>query len=48
MGTAIVAGVLLIVVYLIVRKMVKAKKAGKSIHCSCGCDGCGAHCHDKK
>ncbi len=44
MATAIVGGVLVIIVGLIVAKMVKDKKSGKS-SCSCGgdcghCDGC--------
>ena len=45
MGTAIVALALLSVVALIIRKMIKDKKQGKSIQCSCDCKHCGGHCH---
>ncbi len=38
-GTAAVAAVLLAVILLIVIRMVKNKRAGKS-SCSCGCGGC--------
>lgn len=43
MGTLIVGAILLIVVGLIVRKMIKDKKAGKSLQCGCNC----AECHGK-
>ncbi len=45
MGTAIVGGALLIVLSLIIRKLVKDKKQGKSIQCGCDCRRCGGHCH---
>lgn len=45
MGTAIVGGALLIVLSLIIRKLVKDKKQGKSIQCGCDCRQCGGHCH---
>ena len=45
MGTVIVGIALLVIVSLIVRKMIKDKKQGKSIHCGCDCKHCGGHCH---
>ena len=45
MGTAIVGLALLAIVSLIVRKMIKDKKHGKSIQCGCDCKHCGGHCH---
>ena len=45
MGTAIVALALLSVVALIIRKMIKDEKQGKSIQCGCDCKHCGGHCH---
>ena len=45
MGTAIVALALLSVVALIIRKMIKDKKQGKSIQGGCECKHCGGHCH---
>ena len=45
MGTAIVALALLSVVALIIRKMIKDKKQGKSIQCGCDCKHGGGHCH---
>ena len=47
MGTAIVGLALLAIVSLIVRKMIKDKKQGKSIQCGCDCKHCGGHCHYK-
>jgi len=38
-GDILVLGVLAAVVGLIIFKMVRDKKAGKS-HCGCGCEGC--------
>lgn len=45
MGTCIVGAILVIIVGLIIRNMIKAKKAGKSIQCGCDCKDCGGHCH---
>ncbi|MBE6052281.1 MAG: FeoB-associated Cys-rich membrane protein [Clostridium sp.] len=45
MGTAVVLGVLLVVVGFIVKGMIKDKKSGKSIQCGCDCKHCGGHCH---
>jgi hypothetical protein len=45
MGTFIVGVILLAVVALIIRSMVKDKKAGKSIQCGGDCKHCGGHCH---
>ena len=45
MGTVIVGIALLVIVSLIVRKMIKDKKQGKSIQCGCDCKQCGARCH---
>ena len=45
MGTIIVLIVLAIIVALIIRSMVKDKKAGKSLQCGGDCSKCGGHCH---
>ncbi|MEF9946537.1 MAG: FeoB-associated Cys-rich membrane protein [Lachnospiraceae bacterium] len=45
MGTIIVGTVVAGVIVLIVRKMIKDKKAGKSIQCGGDCKNCGGHCH---
>lgn len=44
-GTAIVGFILVIIVYLIVRKMLKDKQNGKSIQCGGNCQGCNGGCH---
>ncbi len=48
-GTIIVLAVLLAVLFLIVRKMKKDKKEGKT-SCGCGCEGCALKdkCHTNK
>lgn len=48
----LVGAMLLLAVYAIIRKMIKDKKAGKSVGCSCGC-GCkdcalSEHCNSNK
>ena len=45
MGTIIVLIVLAIIVALIIRSMVKDKKAGKSLQCGGDCSKWGGHCH---
>jgi competence protein ComGC len=45
MGTVIVLLILAVIVALIVRSMVRDKKAGKSIQCGGDCKNCGGHCH---
>ena len=45
MGTIIVLIVLAIKIALIIRSMVKDKKAGKSLQCGGDCSKCGGHCH---
>ena len=45
MGTAIVLLVLTGVVGLVIRSMVKDKKAGKSLQCGQNCKNSGGHCH---
>lgn len=45
MGTSIVGAALFIVVYCIVRKMLKDKKKGISLQCGCDCSKCGGGCH---
>ena len=45
MGTVIVGVVVVGVVGLIVRSMVKDKKAVKSLQCGGDCKHCGGHCH---
>lgn len=44
-GTIIVAGILVVIVGLIIRKMVLDKKSGKSIQCGGDCSSCGRNCH---
>lgn len=44
MGTLITGGVLAGVVALVIRSMVRAKKAGKSLQCGCDCKSCNRHC----
>ena len=44
MGTVVVLAILAGVVALIVRKMIKDKKNGKSIQCGGDCGHCGGHC----
>lgn len=45
MGTIIVLIVLAIIIALIIRSMVKDRKAGKSLQCGGDCSKCGGHCH---
>ena len=45
MGTIIVLIVLAIIIALIIRSMVKDKKAGNSLQCGGDCSKCGGHCH---
>lgn len=45
MGTALVLLILAVVVGIIIRSMVKDKKAGKSLHCGGDCKHCGGGCH---
>ena len=45
MGTVIVGIVVVAVVALIIRSMVKDKKAGKSLQCGVNCKNCDGHCH---
>ena len=45
MGTVIVGTVVVAVVALIIRSMVKDKKAGKSLQCGVNRKHCDGHCH---
>jgi hypothetical protein len=45
MGTIIVGGILILIVALIIRSMIRQKKAGKSLHCGDDCKHCGGCCH---
>lgn len=47
MGTAIVLLVLMVVIGLVIRSMVKDKKAGKSLQCGQNCKHCSGHCHEQ-
>ena len=47
MGTVVVFLALVCVVGLVIRSMVKDKKAGKSLQCGQDCKHCGGHCHGK-
>ncbi|MDE7061711.1 MAG: FeoB-associated Cys-rich membrane protein [Lachnospiraceae bacterium] len=44
MGTVIVAAGLACIVALVIRSMVKDKKAGKSLQCGGCCKNCSGHC----
>ena len=44
MGTAIVLLILAGVVGMIIRSMIKDKKAGKSLQCGQSCSQCHGHC----
>jgi hypothetical protein len=44
LSTIIVALVLIGIVYLVIRSMVKTKKAGKSVICGGDCSGCHGAC----
>lgn len=47
MATAIVGGILAILVGLVIYRMVKDKKNGKSVGgCGGDCAHCRAHCHE--
>lgn len=46
MGTMIVLLLLAGGVGLVIRSMIKDKKAGKSLHCGGDYKHCGGHCHD--
>ncbi len=43
-GTAIVLAIVVGIVALVIRSIIKSKKAGKSLQCGCDCDKCGG-CH---
>ena len=45
MGTVIVGAVVVAVVALVIRSMVKDKKAGKSLQCGVNCKHCDGHCY---
>ena len=40
-GTAIVLAIVVGIVALVIRSMIKTKKAGKSLQCGCDCSKCG-------
>lgn len=44
MGTVIVSAGILGIIILIIRKMIKDKRAGKSLTCGGDCGHCGGHC----
>ena len=39
-ATLLISAILLAVVAMIVLNLIKKKKSGKSVGCSCSCDGC--------
>lgn len=47
MGTAVVFVLLVGVVGIIIRSMIKDKKAGKSLQCGQNCNHCSGHCHGR-
>lgn len=44
-GTGVTLVVLGVIIGLIIKSMVKDKKAGKSLRCGGDCRNCGGHCH---
>ena len=44
MGTVIVSAGILGIIILIIRKMIKDKRSGKSLTCGGDCGHCGGHC----
>lgn len=47
MGTAVIFVLLVGVVGIIIRSMIKDKKAGKSLQCGQNCNHCSGHCHGR-
>ena len=47
MVTAVVFVLLVGVVGMIIRSMIKDKKAGKSLQCGQNCSHCSGHCHGR-
>ena len=47
MGTAVVFVLLVGVVGMIIRSMIKDKKAGKSLQCGQNCNHYSGHCHGR-
>lgn len=47
MGTAVIFVLLVGVVGMIIRSMIKDKKAGKSLQCGQNCNHCSGHCHGR-
>lgn len=47
MVTAVVFVLLVGVVGMIIRSMIKDKKAGKSLQCGQNCNHCSGHCHGR-
>ncbi|SES10666.1 FeoB-associated Cys-rich membrane protein [Lachnobacterium bovis] len=45
MGTFVVGAILIGIVALIIRSMIKTKKAGNSISCGGNCGKCNGGCH---
>lgn len=45
MATFVVGIVVFLLMALAVKSIIKSKKSGKGT-CGCGCESCGAHCHD--
>lgn len=44
-GTFIVLILLVLIIYLVIRSMIRDKKKGKSLQCGGDCKHCGGHCH---
>lgn len=45
MGTFFVGAGLIVIVFLIIKSMIRDKKNGKSIQCGGDCSKCGGGCH---
>ncbi len=44
MATFLVGAGLAAVIALVVRRMIRDKKSGKSLQCGCSCKNCSGHC----
>lgn len=47
MGTVIIGFILISTVVLIIHRIIKSKKIGKSNQCRCDCSRCGGRCYEK-
>ena len=45
MGTWLVGSILVVIIGMVIRKMIRDKKNGKSCGCGTDCKGCSGNCH---